>query len=153
MSRWPVAEVRADGKKVCTRCKLPKDKELFAKNKSQKSGYDTQCLQCHCEKQQLRREQGLDVETRRRRELRKRYGITPEDWDRMYDAQLGRCPICLITLAEVKKVCVDHDHETGAVRGILCFQCNLGIGSLKDNIDALERAAEYLRPFVNTDRR
>jgi hypothetical protein len=132
-------------KRTCTRCGHEKVESLFAKNKGTTSGWDPQCKQCHCEKQQLRRDQGLDVETRRRRDLRKKYGITPEDWDRMYDDQLGRCAICLVTLAEVKKICVDHDHETEVVRGLLCSQCNVGIGYLRDSIENLERAIKYLR--------
>lgn len=76
--------------------------------------------------------------------LRNKYGITPADWDALHDAQLGRCAICLATLAEVAKVCVDHDHETGEVRGLLCNGCNRGLGYFKDDPDRLKRAAEYL---------
>jgi hypothetical protein len=79
----------------------------------------------------------------RRAKMKKKYGITPEEWDRLYDAQLGRCPICLISLAETK-VHIDHDHGTDAVRGLLCKHCNPGLGYFMDDPDALRRAADYL---------
>lgn len=72
-----------------------------------------------------------------------KYRITPEDWDRLYDEQLGRCAVCHCTLADVK-TCVDHDHATGKVRGLLCNVCNQGLGYFGDDPDRLRRAAEYL---------
>jgi len=95
-------------------------------------------------KQRERRQQGLDRETRRRRDLWKKYKITPEDWDRLYDEQLGRCAICLTTLAEVYRIHVDHDHRTGAVRGLLCPDCNHGLGKFGDDPETLVRASAYL---------
>lgn len=95
-------------------------------------------------KQKARRDAGLDVETRRRRDLMNKYGITLEDWDRLYDEQLGRCGVCARPLAEFKKICVDHDHETGAVRGLLCNSCNRGVGYLQDDPELMRRAIRYL---------
>lgn len=77
------------------------------------------------------------------RTLRK-YGLTQEEYDTLYDQQLGRCAICLVALAEVT-LHVDHDHETNAVRGLLCHTCNCGIGFMQDSPEVLERAAQYLR--------
>jgi hypothetical protein len=55
-----------------------------------------------------------------------------------------RCGICLTPLAEVSKICVDHCHTTGAVRGLLCNRCNQGLGYFGDDPDTLVRAAQYL---------
>ena len=78
--------------------------------------------------------------------LKRTYGITSEDYDEMYSEQEGCCLICGIHQSELKsRFCVDHDHDTGKVRGLLCNGCNNGIGKLKDNYDLLYRAADYLR--------
>jgi hypothetical protein len=94
-------------------------------------------------RQQRRRDEGLDAAVRRARDLQRKYGITVEDWDRLYDEQLGRCAICVVTLAEVK-VCVDHDHTTGEVRGLLCNRCNQGLGYFADSPAILCAATKYL---------
>ena len=78
--------------------------------------------------------------------LKRKYGITSEEYDTMYSEQEGCCAICGIHQSELKiRFCVDHDHDTGQVRGLLCNNCNNGIGKLKDNYDLLLRAADYLR--------
>src|SRR5690349_19615057 len=58
--------------------------------------------------------------------IRREYKLTPEAWETMFAEQLGLCAICVKQPAEH----VDHDHETGAVRALLCRCCNLGIGLL-----------------------
>lgn len=77
-----------------------------------------------------------------RAHLRRKYGITPEDTKSMLESQGGVCPIC----GQLKsKMCVDHCHSTGAVRGILCDRCNKGIGHFCDDPSLLEAAIRYLR--------
>ena len=74
------------------------------------------------------------------------YGITLEDYNQMFASQSGRCAICNIHEQESGKIlCVDHDHNTGKVRGLLCSKCNAGIGLLGDDPDNLINAANYLR--------
>ena len=80
---------------------------------------------------------------RREQWLWKTYGLTQDEYDSMYDKQLGRCAICLTTFGE-QELFVDHDHGSGAVRGLLCRHCNLAIGYLMDDVDACKRAAAYL---------
>lgn len=78
----------------------------------------------------------------------KKYGITKADFDRMLAEQGGGCAICKRTKSvEGWRMHVDHCHETGVVRGILCSSCNLGIGKFSDDPDRLEAAAAYLRKF------
>lgn len=60
----------------------------------------------------------------------------------MVERQNGKCPICRSSLGE--KPHVDHDHMTGAIRGILCFNCNAGLGKYGDDPERLVRAAQYL---------
>jgi hypothetical protein len=60
----------------------------------------------------------------------------------------GKCHICDQVL---EKDCIDHDHITGKVRGILCPSCNMGIGLMKDDISVLQEAANYLRSYESND--
>lgn len=69
-----------------------------------------------------------------------RYGITPEEYDRRVKEQDGKCAICL----EERPLAVDHCHETGKVRGLLCRSCNAGMGMLKDDPERLRRAILFL---------
>ena len=80
-----------------------------------------------------------------------RYGVTPETFDALCEVQGNRCPICGLSFSEpldvggkMKKPHIDHDHYTGAVRGILCGRCNAGLGCFNDNPERLHAAAEYL---------
>ncbi len=81
------------------------------------------------------------AEYRRRWNLAKRYGITLEQYADMWDRQGGLCGVCRLNR---KKMVVDHDHDTGKVRGILCQRCNVSIGGLGDNVDGVMRAVRYL---------
>lgn len=74
----------------------------------------------------------------------RKYGITLEDYNRMLEAQGGHCAICP-RVPGTKRLPVDHNHDTGAVRGILCDRCNRAIGLLGDSTDLLESALNYLR--------
>lgn len=78
--------------------------------------------------------------------LNRHYGITVEDFDRMFAEQRGRCAIChrKFGTSHIKKPRVDHCHRTGKVRGLLCLKCNAGIGSLGDDLFVLANAAAYV---------
>lgn len=73
----------------------------------------------------------------------RKYGINREEWDRLYDLQLGRCAICVMPLSETRPH-VDHNHETGEVRGLLCNLCNPGLGYFRDDPVILLQALRYL---------
>ncbi|MET9967588.1 endonuclease VII domain-containing protein [Streptomyces sp. NPDC006356] len=72
--------------------------------------------------------------------LRRKYGLTEAQRDEMVASQMGLCVICL----KAPAVHVDHCHKTGRVRGVLCFNCNSGLGLLRDDPDVINRAADYL---------
>ena len=72
-----------------------------------------------------------------------RYGLTPESYQRLVNGQHGLCAICGADPAG-KRLCVDHDHSTGAVRGLLCKHCNYVLGHAKDSPANLRAAADYL---------
>lgn len=78
--------------------------------------------------------------------LMRTYGITVEEYQRIYEYQGGLCYICKRATGRRKRLAVDHDHETGYVRGLLCSQCNNRVlGHLRDDPEAFERGAEYIR--------
>lgn len=79
----------------------------------------------------------------RRAQGLRRYGISRTDYERMLAHQAGGCAICLKTPNE--PLCVDHCHQTGQVRGLLCRRCNLGLGHFSDDLDRLARASTYLK--------
>lgn len=76
----------------------------------------------------------------------KQYGInfTVEAYDAVLSVQGGVCALCRRPPAK-KLLAVDHDHRTGRIRGLLCVQCNTGLGKLGDTVEALERALAYLQ--------
>ncbi len=77
-------------------------------------------------------------------DLKRHYGLTPEDYEALFDGQSGCCPICGLTLPEGKNTHVDHDHKTGVVRGLLCHHCNMLLGQARDSKEVLRAAIAYL---------
>lgn len=74
------------------------------------------------------------------------YGITGEEYWAVYRYQLGRCFICERATGTRKRLSVDHCHETGVVRGLLCQRCNRDVlGHLRDDVAAFERVIDYLQ--------
>jgi len=81
----------------------------------------------------------------RRAKLKRLFGITPEDYDRMFAEQRGVCGICGSASPDGRRLHVDHDHTSNKVRGLLCHDCNRGLGIFKDSAARLERAVRYLK--------
>lgn len=80
----------------------------------------------------------------------KRFGLTPEQYQAIHGAQNGLCAICAkperrLMRERPTSLAVDHDHETGRVRGLLCAACNTAIGQLQDNSEIAAKAAAYLK--------
>lgn len=86
---------------------------------------------------------------RRRKGLWEQYKMTVAQYQEMYQAQNGRCKICNgLAKGRGEKnntLAVDHNHDTGKIRGLLCTNCNTGIGNLRDDIQLLEKAIKYLQ--------
>lgn len=87
-------------------------------------------------------------EKMRWQKLHKRYGISVNEWEEMLLKQNSGCAICGKEL-DARTAHVDHDHETGKVRGLLCRACNFALGQLQDNPALLRRAAEYVERSNN----
>lgn len=99
-----------------------------------------------------------NYEATRSMTLKYSYGITIEDYNQMFEQQKGLCLICnkpetirnkrAGKVGEIKNLVVDHCHKTGKIRGLLCMNCNQGIGKLQDDINLLQKAIEYLKKYL-----
>lgn len=90
----------------------------------------------------------------RRSELKRKYGMTIEQFDEMLESQGGACAICgqeetHVSLGRVMPLSVDHDHDTGAIRELLCSRCNKMLGMAGDRCELLFAAIGYLRKHAN----
>lgn len=81
----------------------------------------------------------------------KKYGLTKEDYKKLWQTQKGCCKICEESFNEFVRPHVDHSHSTGKVRSLLCGACNKGLGHFKDNPDLLLLACDYLLDFMDID--
>ena len=77
--------------------------------------------------------------------LKRKYGITLADYDAMLAAQAGGCAICGAPEPDGQSLHVDHCHDSGDVRGLLCFRCNAGLGQFDHDAERLAVAAAYLQ--------
>lgn len=79
--------------------------------------------------------------------LQRVYKLTIEDYINMVNEQSNLCAICGKPEKDNKVLSIDHNHETGEIRGLLCNSCNTGIGHLKEKIEILEKAITYLNKY------
>lgn len=135
--------------KECARCHEVKAAEEFYKNRAMASGLTSYCKRCNSEsgKVQYKRSQQR-VQIRNRQRLLSTYGLTTESYNELLHAQQLCCAICGTQQSghtNTEKLSVDHDHDTGKVRGLLCHRCNRGLGHFSDDPALLEAAIHYLR--------
>ena len=136
--RLPPSEVTIpDGHKWCADCESVLPLSEFVRTVRTKSGHSSYCKPCHNARSRVSREK---VGGSRTYHLTRRYGISAAEADFLLAQQDGLCAICKAAPA----VHVDHDHATGAVRALLCFNCNGGLGQFKDNHVLLHAAAYYV---------
>ena len=122
--------------KKCGRCDTEKHRDEFY---IRANGWASHlCKECT----KAARRKNYDPLKKKDYDLKRLYGIGLEEYNDMLEDQCGGCWICGKT---EDTLCVDHDHGTGEVRGLLCHGCNRGIGLLGDSVDTLLRAAEYLQ--------
>lgn len=136
------------GIKRCPKCGEEKDYSLFYRNKSSKINCSPYCKVCsNLRTTSYARENKEKIQPKLGGyALKRRYGITAEQYADMMEAQNHRCAICYIKYdPNGRNFAVDHDHETKQVRGLLCSSCNMGLGHFKDKPELLEKAIEYLR--------
>jgi hypothetical protein len=126
-----------EGHKWCPDCEAVLPLGDFVRTVASVSGYSAYCKPCHNLRSRASREKSGGS---RSYHLTRRYGITAAEADYLLELQQGVCAIC----KEAPAKHVDHDHATGAVRALLCFNCNGGLGQFKDNPSFLHAAAYYV---------
>jgi DNA-directed RNA polymerase subunit RPC12/RpoP len=134
--------------KHCSTCKTEKESSEFNKNKSGKFGLHNQCRDCT--KLWKPTPEALAKARKKTREWNrlKLTGFTPNDFEEKLAEQNNKCAICGTEDPGATNWHADHDHKTGQKRGILCHKCNTGLGLLKDDIDILCSAIEYLNHYT-----
>lgn len=154
--------------KKCTKCNQTLNFENFGKSKVSKDGYTWHCKKCLAKFRRDWRSQHREEareyakqyrqkhpEKYRSSQMKSVYGITIEQYNKMFEEQKGLCAICGLpeshkNMHGLKGLSIDHNHNTDKVRGLLCNNCNLAIGQLKvDSFGVLnlQKAIEYLRLY------
>jgi hypothetical protein len=129
--------------KTCSKCKQSKSIDRFHENKRYKDSHYCWCREC-CRAYGVKWDR-QHPNSRKNSSLKIDFGITLNDYQSMFNRQNGQCAICGKYQSELKKALhVDHDHKTDKIRGLLCYNCNRGIGHLQDNITILNNAISYL---------
>lgn len=140
--------------KYCNGCKTWKFRVYFTpkSRKNHGAGYDAHyayCTTCQKRKQtiydlQLKRN-GIKYKAMMFKARLVKFKITEKEYVRIYNDQGGKCAICGVPELELSRsLSIDHCHDTGVIRGLLCDKCNKGIGLLGDDYDGVMRAVDYL---------
>ena len=119
--------------KTCRACREIRDRAAFARNASSPDGLRSECRTCrsNADRSYL---------------LRRRFGFSVEDYDTMLAAQGGKCALCSAQVPGGRwtRFHVDHCHDTGRVRGLLCNSCNSALGALGDTEESIAKVLAYV---------
>lgn len=153
-----------ESKKKCTKCNSYKSTSNFYKRKASKDGLNHWCKSCHVSNNlKWTKENPEFVKNKKKtyydkyperihnKELKYKFNIDVNDYNEMLKSQNCKCAICgreemtKDRNGNIRRMSVDHCHDTKKVRGLLCGKCNTALGLFEDNINSLEKAIEYLR--------
>lgn len=148
-----VEELKVKGLKRCPGCKETKPLASFYESENSNGGRASHCIICantqNAEKRkEYAREQYLRTKEKEpdrvyNNRLKKKFGITIENYNQRLAEQNGLCAVC--GEAEThKRLAVDHNHKTGQIRGLLCGRCNPAVGYLRDSAEIARKIADYL---------
>lgn len=117
---------------------------MFAKCSAKKNGLQSYCRLCAtAARKRFPFKRNVNVEFKAR--IKYLYGMTVEAFEALWETQGGKCAVCGVALSMDKfGYAIDHNHNTGDIRGLLCSNCNTGIGLLKDSPHILQAAHAYL---------
>jgi hypothetical protein len=160
--------------KRCTKCGLMKRLEEFYRAAANRDGHRNDCIPCNAaahrerharnpeparerakkwnrehpesvaERMEAYRRSGKKATVDRASHLKRTFGIAQGDYDAMLAAQGGGCAICGRPPSAKISLHIDHDHDDGRIRGLLCFVCNNGLGQFQENPERLRKAAAYV---------
>lgn len=140
--------------KTCSRCNKSKGVSEFNRHLAAKDGLSSRCRECcsehwamngeryrHDKNLRQRESYRLNPEKHKSRTRKSVYGISEDQYRQLVCDQAGRCAIC----NRVTQLCVDHDHKSGRVRGLLCRVCNTYLGMVEESEAPFYRAIQYLK--------
>ena len=136
-----------DGKRPeCKSCTAARRKRWYQQNRHREIARVKAWQQANPERLKAWREKNRDRRLEQLREihLRNKFGLTPEEYGRLFEAQGGVCALCDGPPTPGISLHVDHDHGTGEIRGLLCVRCNNALGLFREDPDVLRRAARYV---------
>ncbi len=141
---------------LCPLCNLNKDREEFYRDKKKLNGISTYCKECtkikskgsyaknpERAKKSMKEWREKNPEISKAIQAKSNFGISRQDY-----FNLNR--VCVICRSK-ENLCIDHSHQTGRIRGMLCHSCNKGLGFFKDNPVLLNRASDYILGFAKSD--
>lgn len=145
-------------RKVCRICKEEKDENLFVpiykKKKDNSMTYRNECKVCF-NKMRERARQLNPTEARIKANKKrwstkrlKKYGISSETYNGLSESQNEKCKICGGDNSHIRRsLAIDHNHDTGEIRGLLCNRCNTTLGHIKEDIQLLENMIAYIKEY------
>jgi len=141
--------IQTTGTKVCTTCKVEKNINEFYLRGGNYSPNSRKSKCKECDKKRVAETYWKDPSVYQNNHLKRNYGITLNEYNQMLVEQEHRCRTCGTTEPGGKygKFMVDHSHNTGEVRGLLCKSCNIALGEVGDNINTLQKMIEYLQNY------
>jgi hypothetical protein len=131
------------GLSYCPKCKKTKSLVEFNKDIHTAFKIAIYCRECNKKRSNLRYVNNKDEH--RNTQLKSDYKITLNEYNEILIKQEYKCAICGNIKNGNRRMCVDHNHSTGEIRGLLCSRCNLGIGSFCDDVNLLTNAINYLK--------
>ena len=133
--------------KRCSVCKETLPRAAFVLDRKGAALLSARCRPCSAKYVKVWRANNVDKVRRDQRasHVRREYGLGWEEYERMHQEQFGCCAICFSAIDLLKTTHVDHCHSSGRIRGLLCLQCNSGLGQFEDDTERLMRAIMYLR--------
>ncbi len=146
--RYPEhAKAQDEGCKICGFCKNKKPLNMFSNAPSRHMGVSGWCKECENKNKRTK------YQTRIRNSNLKKYGLTQTEYENLLEQQNYKCKICSIYFKDAPSIgastkgilCVDHDHKTNKIRGLLCSRCNTGLGLFFDDVSNLKNAILYLK--------
>lgn len=156
--------IRSDGEKQCIKCGQSKSRSQFTISRRHADGRLNTCKECkngpNGEYQQNRTTRIQNAQTyysnnkeiiSKNNQVRK-YGVSSSWLEERYSIQKSLCEICKRDGGIKKSLCIDHDHQTGEVRGLICGKCNTAIGMVEESTEILMAIIEYLERYKDVIR-
>lgn len=148
-SKYTPRRIVKDGFKYCPKCKQELPFNLFGFSISNNMYMSAYCKECTTFKSKQQRTK-IGANSARANYIQKVYNLSWEDYIYIFTEQQGKCAICktdiYLAAADITKTAhVDHSHENGRVRGLLCGKCNSSLGGFNEDIELLQNAINYIK--------